>query len=498
MIALHIGLESTMNLHIFEMLSIIGWCMFFIQPDLSYQEYTGNIGTCRSKSSIRTRNTATDNLDSNKATTNHVTAKRYFLEMIQNMWIINAFLLTLTIIFMIDMFPLLEIHVIVGAVMARPPETTASHATHSFLFGLSQIGTAVQTLCSYLLTLRTDHFFPFLMKYIYPIGLYQGVWDLYSDPASTCCYFVTNITAYSIITNGSAGTSSTYHQQYSYVHRSPDTATMTWYTKKRYQRPMTMDFSRICRDCYVRYHANNIINDALKNDDSNITNMQFASATLMGHCENAPPPPSVDDWFNWSGWFFADAKQSEYILHDPILFYSTNICNDLNVEMCREYLNEGYCEAAQNLDTYRHSFKNGTIRTDYDKLAYNITQTCRQSCKFCPEDGYDADNLKLGTRISIFWPAPKWSYIGEKYKYDEASGYYDCKIVQVKDRPLKQYLLKYDNATYGNEWFDPMTLRDLGYHLLPINEHLETEVSSALLDDINNNDDDDAFYVDEL
>lgn len=474
MIALHLGIESTMNMHVFEILSIVGWCMFFIQPDVSYQEY-------ERISSKTTSRTATS---------------RYFQDMTYT-WFINIFLMTLITIFVLDTFPLYEIHEILEGLMTVPLSsilpTITSTSKLSFVSGLANTITNVQTKLLYLNSLRQDYFFPYVMKYLYPIGLYQAVWNLYSGAPDTNCIFTTNITTYTIVHNSN---NSSDHQLNSYAYVSPDWGTMPWYTKKRYQRPMTMQEkleSYMCRDCYVRYHANMIMKDVLSNDKTNVTNMQLASATLMGKCENPPLPPAKDDWFNWSGWFYADAKQDVLVQHDPVLLYTTNICNDLHVELCQQYFNEGLCYTAQYNHLHRHSFNNGTILTDNDAFVFNITQTCRQSCKFCPEDGYDANNLMIGTRLSIYWPIPTWDDTQQTYLYDETSIYYDGTIIQVRDRPLKQYLIKYDDSYYSNEWFDPMTLRDRGYHFIPdmgIDDAIVMDDHSDENYDGNDNDDD--------
>ena len=454
MIALHIGIDLAMNMHVFEILSILGWCMFFIQPNQKYQEYSAMM-----------------KVDTIKTKPNRKSAKRYFFDIIQHSTFINIFVLVLATIFIVDTFPLREIQEILNVVTTVPFSTiqpnTSSQWKISFASGISAIITSVQTALLYLNILRQNYFTPVIKKYLNPIGLYQGVWDVYKEASDMNCFFTISIATYSIMHNDGNTINGTNRQLNTYTYTSPDWGTAAWYTKKRYQRPMTIDLKHMCRDCYVRYHANNIINDVLSKEGTNITNIQLASATLMGQGENPPPPPAVDDWFNWSGWFFADAKQGVFFQHIPVLLYTTNLCNDLNVDLCRHYLNEGFCDAAQNNHARRHIFNNGTLLAENDAFVYNITQTCRQSCSFCPEHGYDTNSFINGTRISIYWPAPKWSHIGHIYKYDETSRYYDCTIVQVRDRPMKQYLLKYNDARFVNEWFDPMTLRDLGYHLLP-------------------------------
>jgi hypothetical protein len=218
------------------------------------------------------------------------------------------------------------------------------------------------------------------------------------------------------------------------------------------------------------------MNDMLSNNAmADRSNIQLASATLTAHCHNALPPPALDDWYNWGGWFYADAKQDAVVRLDPVLLYATNICHDLNVDLCRQYLSEGLCHMAPQDHIHRHGTSSKTsMRTNDDVLVYNVTQTCRQSCNLCPENGYDTNDLRNGTRMSIFWPRPRWSHNSHKYVYDEKSRYYDCTIIRVKNYPLKLYRLKYDGSVFSNEWFDLMTLRDVGYRLLPNTDNKET------------------------
>ena len=179
------------------------------------------------------------------------------------------------------------------------------------------------------------------------------------------------------------GNSSHHYQMNSYAYITPDWGTMPWYTKKGFQRPMTVQEkleNSMCRDCYVRYHSNRMMIDELSNDTTNITNVQLASATLTGQCESPPPPPFKDNWFNWSGWIYADAKQDVLEQYDPVLLYTTNICNDLHVELCQQYFNEWLCYADHENHAHRHSFNNRAILTDNDSFVYKITQTCRRSC----------------------------------------------------------------------------------------------------------------------
>ena len=453
MIALHLGIESTMNMHVFEILSIIGWCMFLIQPDISHRDYKSM--------------TAKTNTDLNRKT-----MTRYLLDIIQHTWVVNSFLLAITTILILDTFPLYEIQDVLNGVISVPLSSLLAKITSpsqlSVVSGLVYAINHIETKLLYLNELRRNYLFPYVTKYLYPIGLYQAVWTLYSGAPDMSCIFTTNITAYTIMPDSN----SSNHQLNSYSYVSPDWGTMTWYEKKRYQRPMTMQeklTDYMYRDGYVRYHTNNIFNDVLSNEEANMTNLHLASATLMVQCEHPPPAPDIDDWFNWSGWFYADAKQDVLVQREPRLLYTTNICNDLNVELCQQYNNEGLCYIAQSHHSVRHRFDatNIDVLKEKEALVYNITQTCRRSCNFCPEDGYDTNDLSIGTRISVYWPIPTWDDTDQKYYYDEKSLYYPGTIVQVRDHPLKQYRIKYDESGYNDEWFDPMTLRDRGYHFVP-------------------------------
>jgi hypothetical protein len=429
MIALHIGIELTMNMHVFEWLSIIGWCMFFVEPNVSYQEYCSN--SKYESSSVKT-----------------ATKKRQYDNFYHHQWFISIFLLSIIVMFIIDTIPLLELVHLVNHAILPYFSTWATTAT--------VVITNIQSSILSLYNMRLEFFvMPFMQPYLYPIGIFQGVWNLYSGAPDTNCRFTTSITTY---TNSS-------NDRTSYTYISPDWGNMTWYEKKRYQRPMTMQEKLVdymCRDCYISYQANNVIKDILRKKNDTNDNLRLASAVLSMQCEYPSEPPT-DDWFNWSGWFYADAKQTILVQREHVTLYTMNLCNDMNVELCQQWYNEGLCNTADYNPIYRHSLKNGTILTDRDAFVYNITQTCRQSCSYCPEHGYHTNNFSVGTRLSIFWPLPTWDNEMQYYTYDANAMYYDGTIIEVQDSPMKQYLIKYDDSFYNNEWFDPMILRDRGY-----------------------------------
>jgi hypothetical protein len=473
MIALHIGIELTMNMHVFEILSIVGWCMFFIVPDLSYTKYIGDDGT---NAGVPTTNT---NIGSN-------IFSRFFGYIVQHIWVLNLLLFSAVIILIMDTFPLYELHDILQDVVMVPLAAIQSAATSPLTVSLLQVGSSttilLQTALLQLYDLRRDVFYTqFMAPYFYHLGIYQEVWNLYSGAPDTNCIYTTSITTYTTLrrNNSTMDNDSNYSTRNSYTYASPDWGEMTWYEKKRYQRPMTMQEKLVpymCRDCYVQYHANNLMQQAAvnlhqQNDTESktmtATNIHLASATLTMQCENPPYPPVLDDWFNWTGWFYANAKQDVLVQHDPVFLYTINICEDLNVDLCQQWYNEGLCYHAHNNHNYRHSFNNGTLRLDHDAFVYNITQTCRRSCRLCPEQGYDSNHLTNGTRLSIYWPLPSWDDSTQLYTYDPTAMYYDGTIIQVRERPMKQYLIRYDIPTYNNEWFDPIILRDRGYHFIP-------------------------------
>jgi hypothetical protein len=454
MISLHIGIDLTMNMHVFEWLSIIGWCMFFIEPSISYKD------SCSKPK--------------NKSSVIATTTKYHYIKFYHHQWFISIFLFCLITIFFIDTVPLLEICNLINDVVL--PLFSMSATTKAATGVLSNI----QSFILSLYYKRHEHFVVKIMHpYAYPIGIFQAVWNLYSGAPDLNCRFTTTIATY---TNNSI-----QRNPYSYI--SPDWGSMTWYEKKRYQRPMTMqeklgDF--MCRDCYVKYQANNIIKEIVRNGNEKNT-IKLASALLSMQCEHPSAPPEVDDWFNWSGWFYADAKQKVLVQSEPVVLYTMNVCNDLNVGLCQQWYNEGLCNTANFNPTYRHSLKNGTLLTDRDAFVYNITQTCRQSCSYCPEHGYDVENLSNGTRISIFWPLPTWDKEMHYYTYEPNVMYYDGTIIEVRDSPIRQYLLKYDDSFYNDEWFDAMILRDRGYRFVP--DYVPTGTTSNVVDDESNSDD---------
>jgi hypothetical protein len=434
MILLHVGIDLAMNMHIFEWLSIIGWCMFLFESS-EPQPKTPNVAPPMPS----------------KVTFWH----RHSL--------INFFLVSIILTFLIDTFPIL--HVYEGLVCLLHPMT-----------GLSVSSPALRVLSKSVARLNKNRknalVKPFIMRYLDPLGLYQDVWDMYSDASDEFVRFEITLSVYKkpLVLNGNVTDDAQILKNVNIL--SPDWGTMTWYEKKRWQRPMTMydNFhGRMCFDCFVQYQARQYLKERVgKGNDSASGDFGIASIRLEKHTVAPPPPPDFDDWWNWKGWFYANAKQTTFERLPTISLFVLNFCNDLS-DQCNERMIDGLCDAVSNHHVDRYSY-NRSI-TDQDRFA--MTQLCRRSCLWCPEHGYNADTLLNGTRISVIWPIPSSIilYGSNSEDSDYAAMYYDATIVQVVDHPMKRYLLKYDSRLYESEWFDPITLRDRGYRLISRGNH---------------------------
>jgi ShK domain-like len=420
MILLHVGIDMTMNMHIFEWVSIIGWLMFLFESE-------------NEDSPLRVK---------------HDTGVWY-----QRRWALSVFLGTVLTIFLIDTAPLLELYDLLVSMLRIEDFPAVSNLTEDLNTSHvpSAARRAVNTLF-YMQQFRIQYFNnPIGIPLLYPLGLFQGVWNLYSGAPDTFCRFEILLSTYN--TNSFSADTSEWtnsDRDAKIIFQSPDWGTFNWYEKKRWQRPMTM-YEKLpemmCRDCFLQYHARLYLQRQANAD------LRVASLRLHLQCEQPPPPPVVDDWFNWTGWFYANAKQDVLVPMEnlPNPLYLLNICDDQSVG-CSRWQRDGLCEAANHQDRF------------------TITQLCRRSCRLCPEHGYDADQLTNGTRISIIWPVPSqldmFHVNGDAADVDNTPFYFDATITSVKNRPWKRYLLKYDDSAYDNEWFDPILLRERGYRLL--------------------------------
>jgi hypothetical protein len=445
MILLHVGIDMTMNMHIFEWLSIIGWCMFLFESEEPSTEPWQREET----------NPPTAPLPKNRPTGPPPFHGRR--------GILDAFLITVLLIFFIDTVPFMELYdslLLLLTYNAKTNEVLSSNASIS-------LAKRALNLLYYSHWWRDQLFtIPIAIPFLYPLGLYQGVWNLYSGAPDTFCRYEILLS-----TNNNTFDAETLDRITSKdisIFRSPDWGTLTWWEKKRWQRPMTM-YEKLpeymCLDCFVQYHARQYMQQHGRG--------YIASLRLHVECERPPPPPAVDDWWNWTGWFYANAKQENLVPLDmESLLYVVNICDELSDD-CVQWKLDGLC------DWYND---NSSI-TDQD--LFTMTQLCRRSCELCPEQGYDADKLLNGTRLSVIWPIPeKKMYVNDVHIASPEAMYYDATIIQVKDRPRgKRYLLRYDDAFYNSEWFDPILLRERGYRLISTPPPSELGLDSSLQDD---------------
>jgi hypothetical protein len=471
MILLHVGIELTMNMHIFELISIIGWCMFFVEPAVRPSPKSSSHAAL-----VHATSSPPGVVVSSSSSFFH------------RRWVINILLISILTVLFVDTFPLGEIYDLIYDLILLPwtQENVSWTWTQPQVIMVSN---AVLSSIQQLRELRSSIFADqFVVPYLYPIGLYQGVWNLYSGAPDTFCRYETIITTYqpSLLLSDSTTASNRPDPQDSMSTisvLSPDWGPMTWYEKKRWQRPMTMyeKFREcMCRDCFVQYQANQYLerhqqqqqlsmNNGATSESSN--NISIASVHLQVQCEHPPSPPEYDDWWNWTGWFYANALQLDFQQEEIETLFVLNLCNDLSDE-CPQWKMYGLCEDISTSDEN----DNNIWETDHNRFA--MTQLCRYTCQWCPERGYDADTLVNGTRISVIWPVPSTTTVLVPDVFDtttpEYVRYFGATIIQIRDRPIRHYLLKYDDPQYNNEWFDPIILRERGYRLLRDDSNVPT------------------------
>lgn len=438
MILLHVGIDMTMNMHIFEWVSIIGWFMFLFESE-------------------------------DKETSSHLKHAADAGLWYQRRWLINTFLVAVLTILFVDTAPLLELYDSLLPLVYNediPVATTSPGEMDASTISMSK---RALNMLFYMNQWRSQYFNnPIGIPFLYPLGLYQGVWNLYSGAPDTFCRYEIFMHTYDVSdTRGDTSDLKTPDDRVISIFVSPDWGVLNWYEKKRWQRPMTM-YEKLpelmCRECFVQYHTQKYLKEQANEQ------LHIASLRLQFQCERPPPPPAIDDWFNWTGWFYANAKQDVLVPMEtsPSSLYVLNFCDDISVD-CSRWHRDGLCEAASHSDRFV------------------MTHLCRKSCRLCPEHGYDADHLTNGTRISIVWPVPAELKMFQTYTDDDDPFYFDSTIIAVKDHPVKRYLLKYDDSFYNSEWFDPILLRERGYRLLgyaPASAHYDKDAPESSKEDL--------------
>ena len=247
----------------------------------------------------------------------------------------------------------------------------------------------------------------FFEPYLNPLGLYQGVWNLFTGTNDHNYRYEVQMR----LLNGTEVS----------AHISPDWGTMTWYEKKRWQRPMTFyeNFEGSgCKHCYALHYATL----------SGVPKEDIGSVSIISTCEYPPDSPPPDNIWDWD-WFFSPAKQP--LIQSPAeTIFTLNWCDDLE-EGCAQWASDGLCQS------------------DDDTDIYDMTRHCRRSCDFCH---HDPDALTVGTRISAY--------------FSDTEHYYDATVREAKVSHLVQrYLLQYDGYN-RTEWTTAMALRHMGVHIL--------------------------------
>jgi hypothetical protein len=411
-ILLHIGIDGAMNMHCFEWLAIVGWLFFLVERR---KEETSPLSSETLTTNEFTLNNAT-NLSTQKSKLT-ISANAERIQRIQRGFL-NLFLFTLSTSLVFDAIPFQHFASMI------PDAGAPSSILQSVLIHIDDFRTNVAQPYYYI-------------PYLHPIGLYQGVWDLFTGTNNHNYHLETVIT---------------YHNSSSASHWSPDWGTMTWYEKKRWQRPMTFYENFIeaaCKDCYATYYA--------KANGPNV-----ASVRILSHCEYPPiePPGNLLDM----DYFFKTAKET-LVSREPEEIFTLNYCDDTS-EVCEVFMEKGYCNS---LD---------------DAVLYLMVTNCKHSCQLCHD--YDLDALDVGTRISVYYTVDKQ--------------YFDGTIANSQMiHHIRRYLVKYDGYDSTPEWITSMSLREQGVQILHHNDsHVSnqgetTDEQDGIVLDVGSDDDDQAI-----
>ena len=322
--------------------------------------------------------------------------------------VIDLFLLIVIPTFIYDTIPFNQLTSFI------PIVEDSQYATISLL--LQQLESSLLALNNFRTNVAQPYFYS---PFVRPIGLHQGVWDLFTG-SQDHNYRIETIIHYRNDTLDS--------------HMSPDWVNMSWYVKKRWQRIMTFYENFVylaCMDCYAQYYAERY---GPKNE--------VRSVRLMLHSEQPPiePPGNIFD----SEFFFKLAKET-LVSRPPKQIYYLNYCDDTEDE-CEEYMKMGYCTSRD------------------DAVLLQMTKSCRRSCQLC---NVDTDALDIGTRVSVY------------YKRDEQ--YFDGTVIETKIlHTVRQYLIRLDGYEGKPEWTTSIALRQLGVRILTNENDKDRNMGSLL------------------
>ena len=204
---LHLGIEFAMNMHCFEWLTMIGWSFFLVERQ---EEQEGDKGhdcmngtTSNAAAGVNeTKGTGGQGPTNATSTSTAGTPNRTVRKCI------NLFLMILIPTFIYDTIPIREIANFF-------PVTKSSNSEK-----LSWSERTVWTLLK-MQSFRTNVARPYYYEsFVQSIGLYQGVWDLFTGSQDL---------------NNRVETIIKYRNGTVASHISPDWKNITWYEKKRYQ-----------------------------------------------------------------------------------------------------------------------------------------------------------------------------------------------------------------------------------------------------------------------
>jgi hypothetical protein len=410
-VLLHLGIEGAMNMHCFEWLTMIGWLFFLVEREdinnVHNKATTADAVAVNETYTGSTNDQGKTNTPLTSATTASTDMKHHRI----SRTLINLFLLIAIPTFVFDTIPFNELTRFIPSYADNAP--------------------LLQRLESILLTIhefRTKVALPsYYIPFVHAIGLYQGVWDLFSGAQDH---------------NNRIETIIQFRNDTLASHISPDWSNMTWYEKKRWQRVMTFyeNFVEVaCMDCYASYYAEQY-------GPKNVVR----SVRLMLHKQQPPiePPGNVFDM----DYFFKPAKEV-LVNRAPEEIFLLNHCDDA-VDECEELMQLGYCASNNNND-------------GSDKILLQMTKNCRRSCELC---NVDAAALEIGNRVSVF------------YVLDEQ--YFDGTIIDTKMlHTVRQYLIQYDGYEDKPEWASSVALRRLGVRLAATGNEESAKVGAVHTED---------------
>ena len=361
-IGLHLGIEISMSMHSFEWNSILGWLFFLVEPVKQFDDQP-----------LENEGQATDRKDTtNKPSTNILSRAT------------SNVIITLTLtFFFLGTVPLAEVERLTD--LLPNPQIVKPN--------VSKLREHRQTIIDKVME-----------PYLTPLGLCQYVWAMFWFAPDESVQFEAQVD----LRNGT-----------SLMWNSPDWTAMTWYERKRYQRPMTWHEHMAADSSFggpvwdLKYaFARKLARD--HGDD-------VVSVGIFKHTSRPPALPKELG-------FWDEAKQP--LSRSTQHYFTLNICNDFNPE-CEAWAENGDCRKPEYL--------------------HEMVNSCRRSCEYC----HEVDDLSIDMRVSLYW------------EYDGT--FYDATIRDISDHPKKFKLEwdEYNDDAYRFEWMDRFELQQQSFIVLP-------------------------------